>query len=237
MSVFWRLVLAYYIGAALFYNRAFFAWRDRKPFLAALIQLTVYFMLGAALTWPYLHLPWPLLGIWKVPSIVCLVAFALFEMLNNKMMVYRSDQQSHHALTFVVHDALALLFIFLCAPTRVLYETGNLVADPWVIFFVGALVVTKMFNIFIYMVEQDRYGRDYPTIDESFVTMLMRLIFYLIVLLPGWRWVIWFMIWLWACQMARRNRLMDFSRFALYFSAFGATAVGFLTKWSFYLHP
>ncbi len=235
MSVFWRLVLAYYIVAALCYNRTFFAWRARKPLLAAGVQFAAYFGLGAILTWNYLYIPWPLLGLWPLPAVACLAVFALFETANNNMLVYRSGQERHHALTFVVHDVLALLFILLCAPTRVLYETGNLVADPWIIFFVGALVVTKMFNVFIYMVEQDLYGRGYPTIDESFVTMLMRLIFYLIVLLPGWRWVIWFLVWLWACQMARRNRLMDFSRFALYFSAFGATAVGFLTKWSFFL--
>ena len=237
MSVFWRLVLGYYIVAVFCYNRPFFAWRSRSPWAAAAVQAAAYFAIGGGLTWAYWELPWPLLGIWKVPSVVCLAAFALFETLNNQLLVYRADQQSHHALTFVTHDVLALLFILLCAPTRVLYETGNLVADPWIIFFVGALVVTKMFNLFIYMVEQDKYGRDYPTMDESFVTMLMRLIFYLIVLLPGWRWVIWFLVWLWACRMARRNRLMDFSRFALYFSAFGATAVGFLTKWSFYLQP
>ena len=235
MSVFWRLTLAYYICAVLFYNRTFFAWRDRRPVLAGLLQFAAYFVIGGMLTWAYRELPWPLLGLWPVPAVVCLAAFALFEAVNNKMMVYRTGQQFRYTLTFVTHDILALLFILLCAPTRVLYETGNIVADPWVIFFVGVLVVTKMFSVFIFMVEQDLYGRDYPTIDESFVTMLMRLIFYLIVLLPGWRWVLWFLVWLWACRVARRNRLLDFSRFALYFGAVGATAVGFLAKWSFYL--
>lgn len=235
MSVFWRLVLAYYICAVLFYNLTFFAWRDRRPVAAGLVQFFAYFMVGGALTWPYWNLTWPLLGLWDVHCVWCLAAFALFETVNNKMMVYRSGQQKRHALTFVVHDILALLFILLCAPTHVLYETGNALAEPWIISAVGVLVVTKMFSVFIYMVEQDLYGRDYPTIDESFITMLMRLIFFLIVLLPGWRWVLWFLVWLWACRVARRNRLLDFSRFALYFGAFGATAVGFLAKWSFYL--
>lgn len=235
MSVFWRLTLAYYICAVLFYNRRFFAWRDKSPVLSSAVQFAAYFAIGGALTWSYWQLPWPLLGLWPSSSVICLTAFALFETVNNKMMVYRSGQQKRHALTFAVHDILALLFILLCAPTHVLYETGNFVADPWIVFCVGLLVVSKMFSVFIYMVEQDVYGRDYPTIDESFITMLMRVIFYLIVLLPGWRWVLWFVVWLWACRVARRNRLLDFSRFALYFGALGATAVGFLAKWSFYL--
>ena len=64
--------------------------------------------------------------------------------------------------------------------------------------------------------------------------MLMRLIFFLIVLLPGWRWIVWFGVWFWACLVARKNRLMDFSRFALYFSIFGAVAVGGLVRWAWY---
>lgn len=235
MIVFWRLVLAYYICAVLFYNQTFFSWRDRRPLLAWGVQFAVYFLVGFGLTRNYIDLQWPLLGLWQVPAVACLAAYAFFEALNNKMMVYRPGQQKGHVLTFVVHDILALLFILLCAPTKVLYETGNLMAEPWIVFAVGLLIVTKMFSVFVFMTEQDLYGRDFPTIDESFVTMLMRLIFYLMTLLPGWRWLIWCLVWLWACRIARRNRLMDLSRFALYFSAFGAMAVGLLVKWSFVL--
>lgn len=235
MSVFWRLLLAYYVAAVLFYNRPFFAWRDRRPVLSGFVQGGVFFILGAALTWPWLELEWPFLDVWDLQGWFCLLFLSAFYVFNNWLFVYRAGQQKNHALTFAAHDSLAVLFIFLCAPFKVLYETGNPVAEPWVIFCVGVLVVTKMFSVFIYMAEQDMYGRDFPTIDESFITMLMRLIFFLIVLLPGWRWVVWFLVWLWACRVARKNRLMDFSRFALYFSALGATAVGFLVKWSFYL--
>lgn len=235
MIVFWRLVLAYYICAVLFYNPGFFGWRERRPWLAGFLQAAAYLLIGGALTWQYFDLQWPLLGLWPVPAWVCVAAFALFETVNNKMMVYRAGQQKGHILTFVVHDVLALLFILLCAPTKVLYETGSLMAEPWTLFAVGALVVTKMFSVFVFMTEQDLYGRDFPTMDESFVTMLMRLIFYLMTLLPGWRWVLWCAVWLWACRVARRNRLMDLSRFALYFSAFGAMAVGLFVKWSFHL--
>ena len=79
MSVFWRLVLAYYICAVLFYNLTFFAWRDRRPAVAGLVQFLAYFMVGGALTWPYWHLTWPLLGLWEVHCVWCLAAFALLK--------------------------------------------------------------------------------------------------------------------------------------------------------------
>ncbi|MBR2865586.1 MAG: hypothetical protein IKC13_04875 [Elusimicrobiaceae bacterium] len=235
MIVFWRLLLAYYISAVLFYHRPFFAWRDRRPCLSALLQGSTFLALCLSLCWPYLDLSWPFLHFFHLPGSICLLFLAIFYVFNDRMLVFRAGQMKYHSLTFLAHDFLIILFIFLCVPFKVLYETGNFMAAPWTLLAVGFLVITKMFSVFIYMVEQDLYGRDYPTIDESFITMLMRLIFYLIILLPGWRWLIWFFAWLWACQIARKNRLMDFSRFALYFSAFGAGAIGFLAKWSFYL--
>lgn len=235
MIVFWRLMLAYYICAVLFYNRSFFAWRARKPFCAAVVQAAAYFGVGAVLCGHLLELKWPLLGVWPVSGWIGLAAVSLFQTYNNGMWVFRAGQQKGHVLTFLAHDFQAWLFVFLCSPLRTLYETGNPVPEPWAVFCVGVLTVTKIFSVFIYMTEQDLYGRDEPAIDESFVTMLMRLIFYLIALLPGWRWAVWCVVWLLACRVARRNRLLDFSRFALYFGAAGATAAGFLARWSFYL--
>lgn len=234
MIVFWRLLLVYYILAVFFYNRPFFAWRDKKPVVSAVVQVASFLFLSAAILWPYLVIKWPFFHFFSLHGWQCLIFLSLFYIAIDRLLVFRAGQVKYHSLTFLTHDLLAVLFIFLASPLDVLYQTGNWVADHWTVFLVGALVVTKMFSVFIYMVEQDIFGRDYPTIDESFVTMLMRLIFYLIVLLPGWRWLLWFFVWLWACQIARKNRLMDFSRFALYFGILGATAVGFLAKWSFY---
>lgn len=234
MIVFWRLLVVYYILAVLFYNRAFFAWRARRPVLSGCVQGGSFFLLSMLVLWPYLVMKWPFFHFFSLHGWQCVILLSLFYVANDRLLVFRAGQIKYHSLTFLTHDFLAVLFIFLASPLEVLYQTGNWVADSWAVFLVGGLVVTKMFSVFIYMVEQDFFGRDYPTIDESFVTMLMRLIFYLIVLLPGWRWLLWFFVWLWACQIARKNRLMDFSRFALYFGILGATAIGFLTKWSFY---
>lgn len=234
MIVFWRLALTYYIGAVMFYNRPFFAWRNRHPWLAGAVQSAAFFGIGAFLCQDYINHAWPLLGLWDLTGWISLAASAVFFAAANALFVYRSDQMKYHTVVFLIHDLAVLMFLFLCAPLMALYQTGNVVAAPWTIFAVGVLMVTKMTSVFVFMVEQDLYGRDVPTIDESFVTMLMRLIFFLIVLLPGWRWLVWFVVWMWACRMARRVRMLDFSRFALYFGAMSATAIGFLAKWAFY---
>jgi len=232
MIVFWRLVLVYYICAILFYNQRFFAWRERHPNGASVLQTVVFGALAAFLCLPYLTLDWPVADIWSMPGWGGIIIVSVLYSIINRLFVYRKGQKRGYTLTFLIHDVLAILALLVCSPLYELYRSGDLMSEPVTLFWIGVIVVTRMFSIFIYMVEQDLYGRDYPTLDESFVTMLMRLIFFLIVLLPGWRWVLWFIVWFLACVEADRNRLMDLSRFAFYFSIFGATAIGFLVRYS-----
>lgn len=235
MIIFWRLVLVYYLCAVLFYNQRFFAWRDRHERFAYLLQGGVFAVLGFLFCSSYLMMDWQVAEVWPIPGWSAILLLAGFYMLINRLFVYRLTQQKGHSAVFLLHDVIAIGFLLSCSPLEALYHTGSFMVEPWVVFGVGVLIVTKMFSIFIYMVEQDQYGRDIPTIDESFVTMLMRLIFFLIMLLPGWRWVIWVIIWFWACLLARRNRLMDISPFAFYFSVLGSVVCGFLVRYGWYI--
>ena len=234
MIVFWRLVLAYYICAVLFCNPRFFAWRERHMSAAVLGQGICFASVAALLCASYWHHNWQLAELWVMPGWLGIILCSVIYMVLNSLFVYRPQKTRHHTLTFLVHDTLMLFGLFACSPLHTVYRTGNFMHEPLTVFFVGLLLVTRIFSIFIYMVEMDLYGRDFPTIDESFVTMLMRLIFFLIVLLPGWRWVLWFLVWFYACGEAHQNRLMDISRFALYFSMFGSAAVGFLVRYGWY---
>lgn len=234
MIVFWRLMLAYYICAVFFYNMRFFAWRNKRPLLAFLVQGVGFALVAALTTAPYLTIDWQLADLWPMPGWCGIVVTAVLYMIINRLFVYRPNQQKGYTIVFLLHELFIVMALLACSPLHILYHTGNFMAEPRVLSLVGVLVVTKMFSVFIYMVEQDLYKRDFPTIDESFVTMLMRLIFFLIVLLPGWRWVLWFVVWFYMCGEAHQNRLMDLSRFALYFSMLGATAVGFMVRYSWY---
>ena len=218
MIVFWRLLLAYYICAVLFYNQRFVDWRVRHDGLASVLQTISFALISAIVCRSYLSMDWQFAELWPMPGWVGILVASVLYSLINRLFVYRLDQKKGYTLIFLIHDTLAILALFICSPLHVLYNTGNLVAEAHTVFLVGFLVVTKMMGIFIYAVEKDLYGREYPTIDESFVTMLMRLIFFLIVLLPGWRWVVVWLVWVYACGEAHQNRLMDLSRFSLYFS-------------------
>ena len=234
MIVFWRLVLAYYICAVLFFNKRFFAWRKEHWAPAILLQGATFGAAAYLLCMSYLQHNWQLAELWPMPGWIGILICAGIYMGVDYLFGYRPGQMKHYTFHFFAHDCLILLGLFGCSPLHMVYRNGNWMAEPLVVFFVGLLIVTKIFSIFIYMVELDLYGREYPTLDESFITMLMRVIFFLMVLLPGWRWVLWFLVWVYVCGEAHQNRLMDISRFALYFSMFGAAVIGFLVRYSWY---
>ena len=236
MIVFWRLVLAYYAGAVLFYHKGFVAWKEKHPVWGYFIQGVVFLSLAEFVCLPYLTMDWQLAEKWPLPGWAAVLCLSGWYLAVEYLFSSRLNQTHGFTRRFFIHEICMWGAILACSPLHVLYHTGNFMAEPMTVFWVGVLLVTKMFSVFIYRVELDLYGRDFPTLDESFVTMLMRLIFFLMVLLPGWRWLVWLVIWLWACMVARKNRLMDLSPFALYFSAFGAAAVGFLVRFGWYWH-
>ena len=64
--------------------------------------------------------------------------------------------------------------------------------------------------------------------------LMVRTIFYLIMLLPGARWLILFVVWFSGCIYARRIRLMDVSNVTFYIGILGAAFIGFLVRLRLY---
>ena len=234
MIVFWRLLLAYYLCTVLFYNRRFFMWRNQQPLGAYVLQAITFGGLAAILCGPYLRLQWPVADMWPLPGWSVIILLSGVYVLINRLLVRRAEQTKGYTGIFLMHEWAMWAAILACSPLLMLYHTGNWMIESMTVSCVGLLIVTKVFSVFIYRAEQDLYGREFPTPDESFVTMLMRTTFFLMALLPGWRWLVWMFVWVWACWVARKNRLMDLSHFAFYFSIVGTVAVGFLVRYSWY---
>ena len=235
MIVFWRLFLAFFITDFLLFNhtgeKAFARFRTA----GLLLHGGVFLLLGLGLCYGYLTMPWPFLELINLPGWMCIVLFALFHVFSDEFFQFGGKFRHGYLTTFLVKTIVNLLFLFLCVPFQVLYETGNFFAESWVIFLVGLLSATRVLGWFIFSIEQDRYGREYPTFDERWLLMMVRAIFFLIMLLPGWRWAAVLAVWFAACVYARKNRLMDVSGAAFYLGIIGAVLIGFLVRLRFYL--
>ena len=210
MIVFWRLFLTFFLTYFVFFHKTINQLEKENWLKASALHSAVF------LFWAYL---------------LC----CAFHVFSDRFFQFGGKMRHGYVLTFFTKIFANLLFLFLCVPFRVLYETGNFFAESWVIFLVGLVTATRVIGWFIFSIEQDRYGRDYPTFDERWLLMMVRAIFFLIMLLPGWRWMVWLLVWYGACVYARKIRLMDVSHAAFYIGVFGAVLVGFLVRLRFYL--
>lgn len=235
MIVFWRLFLALFLTDCVFFHKPLYRMQQQSRVQAMLIRSVTFFALATAFCWNYLHMQWPFLEEVLLPGWLCIILFALFHGFTDYYFQLGGKIKYGYTLSFFLKNTVNVLFLVLIAPFQTLYETGNFFAEPWVVFLVGLVLSTRVIGWFIFAVEQDKYGRDYPTVDEQWMLGLVRAIFFLAMLLPGLRWAVVVLVWLGACIYARCIRLLDVPRWAFVVCVTGAVLVGFLVRLRFYL--
>lgn len=235
MIVFWRLFLAFFLTDFVFFHKTINQMEQENRPRALLLHAGVFLFWAFLLCYGYWTMSWPFLDLFHVPGWLCILMCCAFHVFSDKYFQFGGKIRHGYVLTFFVKTFVNLLFLFLCVPFKALYETGNPFAESWVIFCVGLVMATRVIGWFIFSIEQDRYGANYPTFDERWLLMMVRAIFFLIMLLPGWRWAVLLVVWYAACVYARKIRLMDVSHAAFYIGVIGAVLVGFLVRLRFYL--
>ncbi len=234
MIVFWRLFLALCLTDFVFLQDSLVRVLklDRWKLIAA--RSGLFAVLALALCHHYLTEGWPFMETVALPGWVCILLFALFHGVTDRYFELGGKMKWGHTLSFFLKNFVNILFLVLIAPFRELYESGNFFAEHWIVFLVGLVLCTYVLGWFIFAIEKDKYGRDYPTFDEQWLLAVVRAIFFLSMMLPGWRWMVVLTVWLGACMYARRSRLLDVPAWAFYVGAFGAVFIGFLVRLRFY---
>ncbi len=236
MIVFWRLFLALFIADFLFFDKTYYVAQGKTRYRAVALRSAGVLGLALLFCWQYLAMPWPFLyPALLLPGWVCIGLFALFHGVTDLYFQFSGQVKYGHTLTFLLRNLVNVWFIILVSPFKTLYETGAFFAEPWVVFCGGLLIAMRAIGAFIFALEQDLYGRDYPTFDEQWMLALMRAVFFLGMLLPGIRWAVMNVVWLGACLYARRIRLLDVPTWAFWLCVWGAVFVGFLIRLRFYL--
>lgn len=235
MIVFWRLFLALFLTDFIFFHKAIQSVQQHSRIKAMLIRSVTFAVLALLFCHHYLTHQWPFLAEFSLPGWVCILLFAVFHGFTDYYYQLGGKVKYGYTLTFFLKNTVNVLFLVLMAPFKTLYETGNFFAEHWIVFLVGLLLATRVLGWFIFSLEKDAYGRDYPTEDEQWLLALVRAVFFLIMLLPGWRWMIVFAVWFGACLSARKSRLLDMPVWAFYVGVFGAAFIGLLVRLRFYL--
>lgn len=233
MIVFWRLFLSLYLADFLLFHKMH-KIEQKDHFHAVGVRTSIFLVAAFWLCRHYLMLEWPFFGVIDLPGWICVLLFGVFYACVFQWFNFDGKMRFGRLLTFAAKNILLWLFLFLCTPFLVVYQTGNFFAQPWIIFCVGIVAVTFLTGWFLTALEQDLRGERDISFDEQWMMMMLRLIFFLIMLLPGVRWLILFAVWLSACIYARRIRLMDVSNIVFYVSIVAAVVVGLLVRFRIY---
>lgn len=235
MIVFWRLFLAVTLTDFVFFHKGIYKQQQESRIKAMAIRSVTFSVLALLFCHRYLHMGWPFLEGVTLPGWVCILLFALFHGFTDYYFHFGGKVKYGYTLSFFVKNFVNTLFLVLIAPFEELYHSGNFFAEPWVVFVVGLLLSTRVLGWLIFALEQDTYGREYPSFDEQWLLALVRAIFFLLMLLPGIRWAVVFVVWMSACIYARRIRLLDIPTWAFLIGSLGAAFIGFLVRLRFYL--
>ncbi len=235
MIVFWRLFLAYFLTDFVFFHKTINQVRKENRTRGMILHASVFLLWSLALCQGYLTMSWPFLELINLPGWVCILLFGTFHVFTDDLFQFGGKCKHGFVITFFLKNAVNILFLFLCVPFEVLYETGNFFAEPWIIFCVGLVLSTRVLGWGLLSVEQDRFGERDVSFDERLMLTIVRAIFFLIMLLPGWRWTVLLAVWLGTCMYARKIRFMDISNFVFYAGTVGAVLIGFLVRLRFYL--
>ncbi len=234
MIVFWRLFLALCLTDFVFLNRSLTRLWQENRWKEMAVRAGLFAGLALLFCHNYLTEGWPFMEEVTLPGWVCILIFALFHGFAVYYFRLGGKIKYGHTLSFLIQNFVNILFLVLISPFRALYETGNFFAEHWIVFLVGLVMSTHMLGWFIFAIEKDKYGRDYPTFDEQWLLALVRAVFFLTMMLPGWRWMVVFAVWFGTCLYARRSRLLDVPGWAFYLGAFGSAFFGLLVRLRFY---
>ena len=233
MIVFWRLFLSLYLADFLLFHKLHKIEQKNRTH-AVEIRTGVFLVAAFWLCRHYLMLAWPFFGVVNLPGWVCVLLLGAFYACVHQWFNFNGKMRYGYLLTFAAKNVLLWLFLFLCTPFLVVYQTGNFFAQPWMIFCVGVVMVTFLAGWFLGALELDIIGERVISFDEQWMMMMVRLIFFLIMLLPGVRWLILFVVWLATCIYARKIRLMDVASSMFYTGVVLSTVIGLLVRFRIY---
>lgn len=215
MTIFWHLLLAHMLADFVFHGNRTFDLKKNTLLYGHLLHGFIYFCCLAVCAWPFLNYPWVhtwsyTLNGWSVIFMLALV-HALIDRLNKADIMVLDGC---NAAMFLVWQSVEIMILFVVFPILPVDSPDfkkYFLGAHLLLVVNGSLFVTYFLMVFIHLLNRDFLQNSYPTLDEKYLSMLYRLVFFLLFLLPGWYgYVLGFSWGIWAVYYNRR-KLIDSS--------------------------
>ncbi len=174
----------------------------------------IHLAVSLILTLPYLNLVWIDAGGIKLRGWMCLLLLIFVHLLEDEWRVYVLSKRSgsDNTASFMFDQLIHFFAIFFISPDFTLTENGFVFPEKWVILAALFVMVTHAMTVLIYFIEKDFYGTDFPGSSEKYIAMVERTVLWGFLLLPGYWWAPFLVLWLGHIVYLRKKRILDFSK-------------------------
>jgi len=184
MEIFFRLLFGHLLADFTLQTNFIADWK-RRSFVGLLVHVFIHPVCYVALVWPYLNQAWinpfgvPLNG-WLCIGIATVLHF--FEDWFRVTQINRG--WTDNTIFYFWDQAVHIGVLWLLVPRTQPLE------DIWPILGAIFVVVTHFATVTIWFVEKDIFGRNYPETEEKYISILQRLVVWLVFFLPQPWWII-----------------------------------------------
>lgn len=186
MEIFYRLLFGHLLADFTFQTNFIADWKRRK-FLGLLLHVALHPVCYAALTWEYLNDTWVTFGTTGLSGWTCVMIATIAHFLEDWFRVTLVNRGwPDNTLFYAWDQAVHLVFLWFLSPVNT-----QPVVNTWPILGSLFVIVTHCATVTVWFVEKDIYGREYPATEEKYISMMQRLVVWLVCFLPNpW----WYMI-------------------------------------------
>lgn len=232
------MLLAYLVVDYSLQTQKFYNWKF-SSFAGRMLHVASFFVLAIFLCRDHLSHDWVnMYGITMtgVPAIALITVLHLFIDELFKMTRYAHITNYSAGLTFVLHNLLQIGVLFFFTPDLLVDDLSLRFGETWVLILTGFFLMFRFTDAMIFAFEKDLCKFRHlpecplPTSDIAFLSRLHRFIFYFIMLIPGYFFVVFIALWVWATRYAAKQRILDISPFSYYTGTAFALFVGYIIR-------
>jgi len=239
MFIFWRLILAHLLADFTFQSDFISNWK-RRSIKGLLFHCATHFVISAVLTYPWLWSVWVDTGWFRLNGWMCIFILSIIHLLQDEWRTFtmRRFRTADSTVYFLWDQVIHAGFIFLFSPIYGIFgifKDGSFMPEKWIVLLCLAAAVTHALTVFIYFIEKDLYRAEFPRFDEKYLAMGERLVLWGFLLLPGYWWAPFLVLWVGHMFYLRRKRTVDFSKVGLYLGLFMTGVFGALARWVYWI--
>ncbi|MDI6757404.1 MAG: DUF3307 domain-containing protein [Endomicrobiia bacterium] len=207
MDLFWRLILAHFVGDFTLQTNKIAKWK-RESVWGVLFHSLIFFALGALLTFHRANEIWVEILALKLGGWMCLVILTALHYLEDNWRVWTISRfNSPDSFGFFLWDQfIHYLMIFIFTPLD-----ASITPERWVIVAIIYVLVGHFMTIFIYYIEKDVLGQAVIRTDLKYYSIIERLAIVSLFLLPGNWWLFMIALWILKSIIYGVKKIYDFS--------------------------